>query len=348
MPAPTPATRGILIAPTIFGNVLVGPTAEEVDDRDDRSVTEAGLAQLRHAMAIMAPSLADQPVNTIFAGMRPATQFRDYQIISRLDDAWVTVAGIRSTGLSASLGIAEHVAGLLIPQHVRCRAQATPSEASRVPDLSEPSVRPWADAARTGADPAYAEMVCHCERISLGEIRDALASPLAAADSRRIEAPHPRHVRALPGLLLRGARAGPARRPDRDAMTMPQERDPQVLIVGAGPAGLAAARALVERGVSDILVIDRDDAPGGLPRFCHHPGFGLEYARWPYSGPGFVKHLLDRLAGSAIRIECRTTLLALRRMARWRRSSALHSGIASCGRARSSSRPASANPIAAT
>jgi thioredoxin reductase len=92
---------------------------------------------------------------------------------------------------------------------------------------------------------------------------------------------------------------------------MHQDRDPRVLIVGAGPAGLAAARALVERGIGDILVIDRDDAPGGLPRFCHHPGFGLEYARWPYSGPGFVRRLLAPLAGSGVRIECRTTLLAL-------------------------------------
>jgi glycerol-3-phosphate dehydrogenase len=177
MPAPTPATRGILIAPTIFGNVLVGPTAEDVDDRDDRGVTAAGLAQLRQAMSVMAPSLAAQPVNTIFAGMRPATQFREYQIIPRLDDGWITVAGIRSTGLSASLGIADYVTGLLIPQMFdAARKQSVRSVA--VPDLSEPSVRPWADAARTAADPAYAEMVCHCERISLGEIRDALASPL--------------------------------------------------------------------------------------------------------------------------------------------------------------------------
>lgn len=177
MPAPTPTTRGILIAPTIFGNVLVGPTAEDVDDRDDRCVTEAGLAQLRRAISAMAPSLAAQPVTTIFAGMRPATQFREYQIIPRHDDGWITVAGIRSTGLSASLGIAEHVAKLLIPGLF----DVAPKEAVRlvrVPDLSEPSARPWADTARTTVDPSYSELVCHCERISLGEIRDALAAPL--------------------------------------------------------------------------------------------------------------------------------------------------------------------------
>lgn len=178
MPTPTPTTRGILIAPTIFGNVLVGPTAEDVEDRDDRRVTDEGLAQLRQAIATMIPALADQPVNTIFAGMRPATQFRDYQIIPRLDRGWMTVAGIRSTGLSASLGIAEHVAALLVP-HIFDVARRPAIRSVKVPSLSETSPRPWQDGDRIAADPCYAEMICHCERVTRGEIRDALASPLA-------------------------------------------------------------------------------------------------------------------------------------------------------------------------
>ena len=93
---------------------------------------------------------------------------------------------------------------------------------------------------------------------------------------------------------------------------MAHDADPRVLIVGAGPAGLAAAHALARQGIGGILVIDRDDEPGGLPRYCHHPGFGLEYARWPYTGPGFVKRLLGDLKGADVRIACRTTLLSLR------------------------------------
>lgn len=87
--------------------------------------------------------------------------------------------------------------------------------------------------------------------------------------------------------------------------------NPRVLIVGAGPAGLAAAAELVRRGVEDVLVIDRDDAAGGLPRFCHHPGFGLEYARRILSGPGFVARMLRQLEGTSVRIRTGTTLISL-------------------------------------
>lgn len=175
MPAPTPTTRGILITPTIFGNVLVGPTAEEVEDADDRNVTAEGLAQLRRAIDMMVPALAREPVTTVFAGMRPATDKSPYQIIARPQDAWITVAGIRSTGLSGALGIAEYVAGLAIAHFIEARSK-TALTGIKVPDLSETSLRPWQDQTLIAHDPAYGEIVCHCERISLGEITAALHS----------------------------------------------------------------------------------------------------------------------------------------------------------------------------
>lgn len=176
-PVATAQSRGILITPTIFGNVLVGPTAEDVEDRDDRRVTADGLARLHAAAGRVLPGLSAQSVTTCFAGMRPATDRPEYRIVPRLDRGWLTVAGIRSTGLSAALGVAEHVVELLAPAlpGLKRKSRIVPV---RVPSLSEWSQRPCMDAARVAADPAYGEIVCHCERVSAGEIRDALASPL--------------------------------------------------------------------------------------------------------------------------------------------------------------------------
>jgi glycerol-3-phosphate dehydrogenase len=194
MPTPTPISRGILIAPTIFGNVIVGPTAEDVSDRDDRRTTPEGIEKLRQAMAHMAPVLAEIPVNTLFAGMRPATNFSEYQIMPRPAERWLTVAGIRSSGFSGALGIAEHVVQLIASQFRELKRKAAVSSI-QVPDLSETSLRPWQDNAKIRTDPAYAEMVCHCERISMGEIRDALASPVPPATIKGLK----RRTRAMFG-----------------------------------------------------------------------------------------------------------------------------------------------------
>jgi glycerol-3-phosphate dehydrogenase len=177
LPTPMPNTRGILVAPTVFGNVFVGPTAEDVDDRDDRRVTAAGLEQLKAAAQRMLPGLLDHAVVTCFAGMRPATDRPEYRIIDRRESNWLTVAGIRSTGLSAALGIAEHVADLLIPDLLPA-ARKNDVRQIRVPSLCESDRRPWMDADLVRADPDYGAMLCHCERITVGEVRDALRSAI--------------------------------------------------------------------------------------------------------------------------------------------------------------------------
>src|SRR5690606_23940253 len=86
---------------------------------------------------------------------------------------------------------------------------------------------------------------------------------------------------------------------------------PAVAIVGAGPAGLAAALALTRRDVAPGVVIERDEAPGGLPRFCRHPGFGWEYTHRLESGPRFAARLLAQLRDQPIQILTRTSALAL-------------------------------------
>jgi thioredoxin reductase len=85
----------------------------------------------------------------------------------------------------------------------------------------------------------------------------------------------------------------------------------EVAIIGSGPAGLAAAAALARSGTGNIIVVERDEAPGGLPRFCHHPGFGWEYDRRFGTGPSFVRRLLADLPAERIRLLLRTTALRI-------------------------------------
>ncbi|MBL8702845.1 MAG: FAD-dependent oxidoreductase [Alphaproteobacteria bacterium] len=87
--------------------------------------------------------------------------------------------------------------------------------------------------------------------------------------------------------------------------------DASIVVVGAGPAGLAAAHALAQRGERRILVLDRDDAPGGLPRFCHHAGFGWEFTHRLETGPRFARRLLAALDPEAVTVIPRTTVLAV-------------------------------------
>jgi glycerol-3-phosphate dehydrogenase len=181
LPVPTARTKGVLVAPTVYGNVLLGPTAEDVPDRGDVATTGAGLAALMAAGRRILPGLAAEEVTASYAGLRAATADRDYQI--RVDGSrrYACVAGIRSTGLSASLGIAEYVTGLLAEAGLRLAGRPEP-DPPVMPYIGQAGTRPYQDAARIAADPEYGRIVCHCERVTRGEIRDALAGPLPPAD----------------------------------------------------------------------------------------------------------------------------------------------------------------------
>lgn len=87
--------------------------------------------------------------------------------------------------------------------------------------------------------------------------------------------------------------------------------NPTVAIVGAGPAGLAAAAALTARGVRDIAVFDRDDTVGGLPRYCGHLGFGWEYSHRLEKGSAFIRRLIGQTDLSRATLQPRTTVLEI-------------------------------------
>ncbi len=185
LPVPTERTKGIVICRTVFGNVIVGPTAEDQEERTLAEVDHDMLEMLIAKGKELLPGLADIGVNALYAGLRPATQFKDYQIEALPKQGWITVAGIRSTGLTAALGIAAHVADLY---HKNFKPIADTAQIwTPVPNLCEERPRPYMDAG--------AEIICHCEWVTRGEIAAALEGPLPAGDVGGLK----RRTRAMMG-----------------------------------------------------------------------------------------------------------------------------------------------------
>ncbi|WP_327707602.1 NAD(P)/FAD-dependent oxidoreductase [Streptomyces sp. NBC_00464] len=177
LPVPTSAGKGVLVAPTVFGNVLLGPTAEELDDKTATESTQEGIALLREKGRRILPRLLDEEVTAVYAGLRAATGQEDYRIQEYPGRRYIAVGGIRSTGLTASMAIADHVTGLLARTGLD---PGTPAELEplTMPGLGEAAERPYLNAELIARDPAYGTLVCHCERVTAGEIRDALAATL--------------------------------------------------------------------------------------------------------------------------------------------------------------------------
>ncbi|NGO13702.1 NAD(P)/FAD-dependent oxidoreductase [Streptomyces sp. HC44] len=187
LPVPTALGKGVLVAPTVYGNVLLGPTAEELEDKAATESTEEGLALLRDKGRRILPALLDEEITAVYAGLRAATEHDDYQIHAHPEQSYVTVGGIRSTGLTASMAIAAHVTRLLAESGLDLSEPAD-LDPVRMPNLGEAFPRPYQRPELIAADPEYGKLVCHCERVSRGEIRDALAStipPLGLAGLRR-------------------------------------------------------------------------------------------------------------------------------------------------------------------
>ncbi|MFO1435014.1 MAG: NAD(P)/FAD-dependent oxidoreductase [Gammaproteobacteria bacterium] len=172
LPVPTEKTKGVLVCRTIFGNVLVGPTAEEQDSREDASVDQRVLTQLIEQGEKILPALRTQPVNAIYAGLRPATERKEYQVAIDGEQRWITVAGIRSTGLTAALGIASYVAKLYSGSVSELSVTKSPRW-TPVPNLAEHRPRPYQQSGRS-------EIICHCEQVTRAEIEAALQEPLPA------------------------------------------------------------------------------------------------------------------------------------------------------------------------
>lgn len=176
-PIPTPLSKGIKVLPTIDGNLLAGPTARDIGDKNDVGTTGAGLSEAFEGAAKLVPSLARLKDKIIanYAGLRAIPSTYDF-VIESYDEVrgFINAAGIDSPGLTAAPAIAELVVDLLRGQGLRLKGKAVYHASRKSIDRSvrELSLRRAKES--ISRNPAYGHVVCRCEHVTEGEIVDAI------------------------------------------------------------------------------------------------------------------------------------------------------------------------------
>ena len=179
---PSSRGKGVLVSPTIYGNVMVGPTSENLTDRTATGTSEEGFEFLLAKGRALMPTLFDDEVTAAYAGLRAAIDHDDYLIDVDHDQRYVLVGGIRSTGLTAGMVVAEHVLESLAGTDLDLTPREGLPPPAVMPNIGEAGTRPYQDADRIAADEEYGRIVCFCERVTAGEIRDAFASTIPPRD----------------------------------------------------------------------------------------------------------------------------------------------------------------------
>jgi glycerol-3-phosphate dehydrogenase len=189
---PSDKGKGVLVTPTAHGNLMIGPNALEVNDKDDNATTSLGIDEI---IASASRSVEKLPANmtiTNFAGLRASADKDDF-IIEELNNhkGFINVAGIESPGLTASPAIAEYVINILKNSGLQLK------EKSKFNPIRKPMVHfmQLADSEKNRLiekDKTFGKIICRCESITEGEIIDAIHR---SAGARSVDAVK-RRVRA--------------------------------------------------------------------------------------------------------------------------------------------------------
>ncbi len=176
---PTKYGKGVLVTPTVHGNLLVGPNAVDIDDFEGVNTTSQGLSEVLERGALSVGSLPTRQIITSFAGLRAHEDGGDF-IIGQPDDApgFFDAAGIESPGLSCAPAIGEYISKMILKYILAEEKKDFIRSRKGIPSMA------LADASEKEKlikeNPLYANVVCRCELVTEGEIMDAIHRPLGA------------------------------------------------------------------------------------------------------------------------------------------------------------------------
>ncbi len=177
---PSVMGKGILVTPTVDGNLLIGPTAETIEDKDNIATTNIGLNAVIEGARKSVPSFDTRDVITSFAGLRATSSRGDFIIEeSKHAKGFVHVAGIESPGLSATPAIAEYVIDVLKNMGVTLTGKEK-HDPVRKPVIRFRELSREDQAKAIKENPLYGNIICRCEIVTEGEIVDCIHRPAGA------------------------------------------------------------------------------------------------------------------------------------------------------------------------
>lgn len=172
-PVPQKTTKGTLIIPTYDGTIMVGPTALDVEDRDDVSTSYAGSDEVFGFVKRLCPSITERDCIAEFAGLRAVSSTNDFIIGPTSVPGFVNVAGIQSPGLTAAPAIAEYVVDILGKEGLGLVSREDfVAHVAGPPRFAQQSQQ--AQRRMIQKDPRFGRIVCRCELVTEAEIHDAI------------------------------------------------------------------------------------------------------------------------------------------------------------------------------
>lgn len=192
LPIPTKRTKGKLMCPTIHGNMLIGPTAEDLVDKCDKSTSKEGLASIEEDIRKLIPKVNLKESITQFSGLRPRRN-PDGLHVDTYDDVvgYINLSGVRSTGLTASTSLGKYVVKLLIELGMTSEVNAGFNPLRKgIPRFCE--LTKEEQNGLIHQNPLYGNVICRCETVTEGEIVEAIHRTIPATSVDAIK----RRVRA--------------------------------------------------------------------------------------------------------------------------------------------------------
>lgn len=176
---PTKLGKGILVTPTVHGNLLVGPNALDINDKEDVTTTKEGMSEVIEKAALSVKNLPMNMVITSFSGLRATGNSGDF-IIGEAEDApgFINAAGIESPGLSASPAVGIMIKDIIVNKLNADKKDNFIEKRRGIIKFSELSNEE--KQALIEKQPEYGNIICRCEMVTEGEILDAIRRPLGA------------------------------------------------------------------------------------------------------------------------------------------------------------------------